>query len=45
MLNIQREGSIVNSAILIVVIAHSAVEHVIAQDHIEGLGPRIPGTF
>ena len=44
-LNIQLKCGVVDPAILIVVIADSAVEHVIAKDHIEGFGAGIFGSF
>jgi hypothetical protein len=43
MLNLQRHGSIVHAAVLVVVVADGAVQHVIAEDDIEGLGAGVLG--
>ena len=45
MLDIQRQRRVVDPAVLIVVVADGAVEHVIAKNHIEGLGAGIFGAL
>src|SRR5271168_4373792 len=44
-LNIQCQGSVVDPAIFIVVVADSAVEHMIAQNDVEGFGTGGLGLF
>ena len=44
MLNVQLECRVVDPAILVVVVADRAVEHMVAENHIERLRPRILGT-
>jgi hypothetical protein len=39
-LNIQRESGIMNPAVLIVVVAYSAIQHMIAEYRVVGLGAR-----
>src|SRR5260370_35934311 len=45
MLNIERKSRIVNAAVFVVIVADCAVEHVIAKNHVEGLGAPILGAF
>jgi hypothetical protein len=45
MLNIERKSRIVDAAIFVIVVADRAVEHVIAENHVKGLGAGILGAF
>ena len=39
--SVQFERCVMNSTVLIVVVADGAIEHVVAENHIECLGPRV----